>query len=85
MGNRLLIRQHKEEPKAGIIIDEEAVKKRPIGTILEVSPQLATGLYAKGDTVCFNELAGETVAHGGEVFLVIDVKDVLVKLINEGV
>lgn len=84
-GDRILIEQVKEANKANLILDDEAVKRRPIGVVLKLGDGYAvqSSRLREGNTIVFLELYGEKVKVGEKELLVINLKDVLGRLYDE--
>ena len=81
-GDRFVLKQQKRESLSGLIVEDDSSMRRPIGEIVAVG----TGYLAQmarinpGDTVCFNELSGERFVHEKEEFLIVNLSDILAKL-----
>ncbi len=79
-GDRALIDQRIEDVGRGVLmVEEDAKRKLPMGTVISIGEPF-DGL-SSGDTVLFNDCAGEEVADtDGKKYLVVRTKDIIAKL-----
>ena len=66
IGDRVLIRRKVEESKSGIILEEDGMRKLPVGTVLALGDGNAVqeSSLSINDQVHFNAMAGEEVEDG---------------------
>jgi co-chaperonin GroES (HSP10) len=79
IGHRYLVQQDVKVLKSGIIVDDDDSKRLPTGIVLAVGLQ-SEPLIVVGDRLLFNELSGERYTHHGVEFVVVDHKDVLLRI-----
>lgn len=80
-GERIIVRQMKEEKKSGMLIPKSAEQEdKAIGTIVELPTNFLNNNYdlGVGDVIIYNEFAGEFIP-GEEDLLILNIKDVLAK------
>ena len=83
IGPRLVVQYKKQEPKKGSIILTPANEEQPqFATIVSISKDNA-GHYsdlAKGDLVALTKYAGQAFKVEDEIYLIVEMKDVIAKL-----
>jgi co-chaperonin GroES (HSP10) len=77
IGNRYMLTQEKLVSKAGILVEDDAISRRPVGTVVSIGSEVAKSDIAVGDQVCFNELAGERIALEHNEYLLVNRSDIL--------
>ena len=78
LGKRVLIKQVEQEEvtKSGIVLPGTASKEKPItGEVLAVGKDVED--VKAGDTVIFEKYTGTEVKDGDELFLILDIENVL--------
>lgn len=83
IGDRVLIRRKVEESKSGIILEEDGMRKLPVGTVLALGDGNAVqeSSLSINDQVHFNAMAGEEVEDGDERLILVKLNDVLGRIV----
>ena len=83
IGDRVLIRRKVDESKSGIILEEDSMRKLPVGTVLALGDGKAVqeSSLSINDQVHFNAMAGEEVEDGDERLILVKLNDVLGRIV----
>ena len=77
LGNRVLVEKEKEQKtSSGIILSEASTNKPTIAKVLEVGDGVTANIKV-GDNIYHGKYAGSEVLLDSQVFLVVNVEDIL--------
>lgn len=83
IGERVLLKplKYEEKTKSGIYLPKETNKDKKEGEVVDVGTKDGHPLpLKKGDIVLYGGYSSEEFEHQGEMFLIIDFKDILARI-----